>query len=112
MKKKYSFNIMLITKIILGFTCLVTFLFPNYIQNFTGFTHKETILNIWNIYALVILITLFNNNIKKSLSIGVILTIVYYIYLLKRRDISPRFFNISVPLNLIVLIDLMYFSKN
>ena len=70
---------MLITKIILGFTCLVTFLFPNYIENLTGYSNKKVILNIWNIYAFIILLTLFNNNIKLSLCIGVILTIIYYI---------------------------------
>lgn len=97
---------MLLTKIILIVSVLIVLFFPNQIIKLTGFNSKLELLQIWNIYAFIIVLVLFNISINKALKIGILLTIIYYTYLLINKDISKKFYFISIPLNIIVFLDL------
>ena len=95
---------MIFTPLILSLSCLITFFFPDYVEWFTNYNRKENLLHIWNIFSFTILLDILFN-LKIAILICTILSIIYHLLLLIRKQINYKFVILSVILNSLIIIE-------
>ena len=102
---------MFLTLLILGLTVLSTFLNPKLITEMTNYKSKKIIINIWNIYAFTIFLIILTRKIRFSMIMCALISIIYNIYLYFNNMINKSFVKVSIPLNMVVIFDMLFLSK-
>ena len=96
---------MIVTQIILGLSCIITFLIPDTVSNFTNYHNKTILINIWNIYSFTLFLILFTQNKEFAIISCTILSMYYHIFLLINNQINIDFVKVSILLNSIILLE-------
>ena len=96
---------MIVTQTILGLSCIVTFLIPDTVSNFTNYHNKTILINIWNIYSFTLFLILLTQNKEFAIICCSILSMYYHIFLLINHQINVEFVKVSILLNSIILLE-------
>ncbi len=96
---------MILTQIILGISCVVTFLIPDTVSKFTNYENKTILINIWNIYSFTLLLILLTQNKELAIICCTILSMYYHIFLLINNKINVEFVKLSILLNSLILLE-------
>ena len=95
---------MMLLSSILGLSCILTFFFPNLVEEFTNYSHKQNLLHIWNIFSFTILIIILFN-VKIAILVCTVSSIFYHLRLLLQNKINKKFVIVSVILNSLIIIE-------
>lgn len=93
---------------ILSLSCMITFFFPELVENFANYSNKKQLLHIWNIFSFTILIIIVFN-IKIAIFVCTLSSIFYHLRLLFQRKINKRFVIVSVIVNSLIIIEQLNF---
>lgn len=95
---------MILLSSILSLSCILTFFFPDLVEQFTNYSEKQNLLHIWNIFSFTILVIVLVN-LTMAILICTFSSIFYHLRLLLQNKINKRFVIVSVIVNCLIIIE-------